>query len=413
MKEVKVSVIMPFHNGVEYMGKTMAQVRRQTLKEIEIICVDDESTDDTLVHLREYEKEDERITVLTQTKSNAGVARNLGMQKANGKYLLFLDSDDLFEENMLEKMYTACEESQADVCVCNADHYDTVQNIFIDRPQFLRKKFLPDQIPFSRKTMGKYILYFTTSNPWNKMVKKSFLEQQGILFQDIARANDQYFSVMVLLLAERITVLRDKLVHYRVKQADSLTAQFSKTPLCAYESMLAVKEKLDEMRLLDEPDVRCAFENKILNLMIYSLNVQNTKEGYQTLYNTLKEDGFSRLGITLREEDYYFNSLEYRNLRYMMECSFDEYLFVKNREYRDTINRKNIQYKDMVKQRDAKDKQVKQKEKEIQRIKETKRYQMAEKMAHVYYKICRKQGTVKKENKPAGRDSAVPGDGEK
>ena len=390
MSEIKVSVIIPFYNGEEYLDETMTHIIGQTLKEIEIICVDDESVDGTLDRLREYEKQDDRITVLTQKKANAGVARNLGMQKATGEFLLFLDSDDLFEAEMLEKMYQTCKEHQAQVCVCNADQYDMEQKIFIDKPQYLRKKFLPEQMPFSKETIGKYILYFTTSVPWNKMVKRSFVEEKGIIFQDIARANDQFFSVMILLLADRITVVTDKLVHYRVRQKENLTTKFSETPLCAYEAMLAVKEKLDELHLLDEADVKCALENKILNLMIYSLNIQNTKEGYQLLYDTLKEDGFSKLGIVVRNEDFYFNPLEYRNLCYMMENSCDEFLFLKNREYRDTISRKNIQYKDMVRQRDDKAKQVKQKEKEIQRIKESKRYQMASKVANFYDKILRK-----------------------
>lgn len=391
MKEVKVSVIMPFHNGAEYINETMTAVLGQTLKEIEIICVDDESTDQTLMSLQEYAKKDDRIIVLQQKKANAGVARNLGMQRAVGEYLLFLDSDDLFETDMLEKMYAACKDCQADVCVCNANQYDMLEKEYIDKPQYLRKKVLPEQIPFSRKTMGKYILYFTTSVPWNKMVKKSFVDEYGIQFQDIARANDQYFSIMVLLLAKKITVVNEKLVHYRVKQKENLTTKFSETPLCAYESMLAVKSMLENMNLLEEPEVRCAFDNKILNLMLYSLNIQNTIQGYKALYETLKDEGFINLGLDLQDSGYYFNELEYQNLNHMLECAYDEYLLLKNREYRDTINRKNIQYKDMVMQRDGIEKQLKAAEKELHYIKSTKRYKMVAGLTRIYHKIFRKQ----------------------
>lgn len=390
MREVKVSVIMPFHNGEEYISETMAAILNQTLKEIEIICVDDESTDQTVMLLQEYAQNDDRITVLQQKKANAGAARNLGRQRASGEYLLFLDSDDLFEPDMLEKMYAACKESQADVCVCNADQYDTLRKEYMEKPQYLRKKILPEQIPFSRETVGKYILYFTTSVPWNKMVRKAFIDDRGIEFQDIARANDQYFSVMVLLLAKKITVVDEKLVHYRVKQKENLTTKFSETPLCAYESMLAVKDTLESMHLLKEPDIRCAFDNKIVNLMLYSLNIQNTVDGYKALYETLKNGGFSNLGVVVQEENYYFNKQEYQNLNYMLECSYDEYLLLKNREYRDTISRKNIQYKDMVKQRDGTEKQLKAAEKELHYIKSTKRYKMLTEMTRVYHKIFRK-----------------------
>lgn len=390
MKEVKVSVIMPFHNGAEYINETMAMILGQTLKEIELICVDDESTDQTVMLLQEYAKKDDRITVLQQKKANAGVARNFGMQKA-GEYLLFLDSDDLFETDMLEKMYAACKDCQADVCVCNADQYDNLQEKYIEKPQYLRKKVLPEQMPFSRKTIGKYILYFTTSVPWNKMVSKSFIQEQGIQFQDIARANDQYFSIMTLLLAGRITVVNEKLVHYRVKQKENLTTKFSETPLCAYESMLAVKNTLETIELLKEPEIRCALDNKILNLILYSLNIQNTADGYKMLYETLKDGGLENLGLFLRDSSYYFNELEYQNLNHIIKSSYDEYLLLKNREYRDTINRKNIQYKDMVRQRDGIEKQLKAAEKELHYIKSTKRYKVVAGLTRIYHKIFRKQ----------------------
>ena len=391
MREVKVSVIMPFYNGAEYINETMMAILDQTLEEIEIICVDDGSTDQTPMLLQEYAKKDERITVLQQKKANAGVARNLGMKKANGEYLLFLDSDDLFEKDMLEKMYVACKECQADVCVCDADQYDILQEKYIEKPQYLRKKVLPDQIPFSKKTIGKYILYFTTSVPWNKMIKKSFVDEHGIEFQDISRANDQYFSIMTLLLAKKITVVNEKLVHYKVKQKENLTTKFSETPLCAYESMLAVKNTLENMNLLKEPEIRCAFDNKILNLILYSLNIQNTTDGYKVLYETLKEGGFENLGFVLQDSSYYFNELEYQNLNHILEDSYDEYLLLKNREYRDTINRKNIQYKDMKKQKEEMEKRLKATEKELHYIKNTKRYKVVAGLTHFYHKIFRKQ----------------------
>ena len=390
MREVKVSVIMPFYNGAEYINETMMAILDQTLEEIEIICVDDGSTDQTFMLLQEYAKKDERITVLQQKKANAGVARNLGMKKANGEYLLFLDSDDLFEKDMLEKMYAACKDCQADVCVCDADQYDILQEKYIEKPQYLRKKVLPDQIPFSRKTIGKYILYFTTSVPWNKMIKKSFVDEHGIEFQDISRANDQYFSIMTLLLAKKITVVNEKLVHYKVKQKENLTTKFSETPLCAYESMLAVKNTLENMNLLKELEIRCAFDNKILNLMLYSLNIQSTIDGYKVLYETLKDGGFENLGFIFHDSSYYFNELEYQNLNHILEGSYDEYLLLKNREYRNTIEEKKAAYKEMVMKKNATIAGLKEKERELNAIKKKNWYQKITGLIDWYHKVLKR-----------------------
>ena len=103
MRNVKVSVVIPFYNGEEYADATMNALMTQTLHDIEIICVDDDSMDNTYNKLMAFAKEDNRISVYKQKKSNAGAARNLGFRYATGEYLLFLDSDDLWHPEKLEK----------------------------------------------------------------------------------------------------------------------------------------------------------------------------------------------------------------------------------------------------------------------------------------------------------------------
>ena len=92
----KVSVIIPVYNVEEYLRECLDSIVKQTLREIEIICVDDGSTDNSLEILKEYAKKDNRITVITQKNLHAGVARNAGLAVAKGEYLSFLDSDDFF-----------------------------------------------------------------------------------------------------------------------------------------------------------------------------------------------------------------------------------------------------------------------------------------------------------------------------
>ena len=111
---VKVSVIIPVYNVEPYLKQCMDSVVGQTLKDIEIICVDDGSTDNSLDILREYAAEDSRIQIIEQKNAGAGAARNNGMRYATGKYLSFLDSDDFFEPRMLEKAYDLAEKDQAD-----------------------------------------------------------------------------------------------------------------------------------------------------------------------------------------------------------------------------------------------------------------------------------------------------------
>ena len=109
MGEVKVSVIVPVYNTGAYLEQCLSGIQGQTLKEIEIICVDDGSSDNSVEQIKKLESEDARLCLLTQKNRGGGAARNAGMRHAKGKYLVFLDSDDYFHPEMLEKMYLRCE----------------------------------------------------------------------------------------------------------------------------------------------------------------------------------------------------------------------------------------------------------------------------------------------------------------
>ena len=111
----KVSVIIPVYNAEKYLRQCLDSVVNQTLQEIEIICVDDGSTDGSLAILREYEAADSRVKVLTQKNQYAGVARNNGMAAATGEYYAFMDADDYYSENALASMYNIAAEHELDV----------------------------------------------------------------------------------------------------------------------------------------------------------------------------------------------------------------------------------------------------------------------------------------------------------
>ena len=143
MKDILVSVIVPVYNVENYLRQCLDSITGQTLRNIEIICVDDSSTDSSGKILEEYAKKDERIKIITQPNKGAGAARNNGLSAAQGKYLSFLDSDDFFEPDMLELAYKKAEEDRADFVVFKSDQYYTEE---IDMLRSLgrseKKKFL-------------------------------------------------------------------------------------------------------------------------------------------------------------------------------------------------------------------------------------------------------------------------------
>ena len=117
---LKVSVIIPVYNVEQYLNQCLDSVINQTLKDIEIICVDDGSTDNSFKMLEEYAQKDNRIKVIHQKNKGAAAARNEGLYIAQGKYLSFLDSDDFFEIDMLEQMYNCAEKYNTDIVVCKS-----------------------------------------------------------------------------------------------------------------------------------------------------------------------------------------------------------------------------------------------------------------------------------------------------
>ena len=174
-----VSVIIPVYNVEEYLRQCLDSVREQTLSDIEIICVNDSSTDGSLSILEEYEKKDPRIQVVTQPNGGAGAARNKGLSMASGKYLSFLDSDDFFEPDMLELAYKKAEEDKADFVVFNSDQYYTDRKRFVDVSWTLRIKELPPYTPFNHRQMTDNIfkclldgrgISCITGNLWKKII---------------------------------------------------------------------------------------------------------------------------------------------------------------------------------------------------------------------------------------------------
>lgn len=396
-EDIKVSIIVPIHNGETFLRQTLDCIIGQTMKEIEILCVDDESTDSTVSIIKEYIETDSRIILFENKKTNAGAARNYAMQRARGKYLLFWDGDDLYELDAVELLYNQIEKDNADICVCNADHYDTQQEIYIAKPQYLKLWQLQEEKPFSWQTNGKYIFNFTAQVAWNKMFRRSFVEGNQIQFQEIPRINDHYFVSICMATANRITVLNKKLVHYRVNQNENLTSHSSETPLCKYQVQCDIKNKLVELGMFDDENVKQSFVNKAINTMIHGLNIQNNAEGYRALYDCLKNEGLEFLELKGHEEDYFYNALEFRNLQLIESLNCDEYLVQKGIDYRKNIENKNItiasknmEIKEQNKQISQKSSQIQKLEKELQKIKSSKWYKLGQKVLPVYYKITGK-----------------------
>ena len=210
----KVSVIVPVYNVEKYLRECLDSIVNQTLKDIEIICVDDGSTDSSPEILKEYAAKDKRITVLEQVNKYAGAARNAGIAIAKGEYLSFLDSDDIFALDMLEKLYNKAVEENADCCVCRFQRYNNGE--ILPATYNIREDYLPSQQCFSPRDIAENIFQTFVGWPWDKLYKRSTVEKYALKFQALHHSNDTYFVLMFLALSDRITYISDVLVNYRI-----------------------------------------------------------------------------------------------------------------------------------------------------------------------------------------------------
>lgn len=265
---MKVSVIVPVYNAAPYVTECLDSLSRQTYRDFEVICVDDASTDGSLKKCRKYARRDPRIKVIAnKTNQHAGVCRNIGMEAASGEYFLFLDSDDVFELDMLEKFVARMEETSADICLCGADRFDTNTGVHTPTPWILATRYLPDKEVFSRKDCVS-IFSITSPGPLNKFFRRSFIEKHNLKWQSLLRTNDLYFTMSALCLAEKITTIPDICYHYRKGIANSLQDKNYETPLLFTEALSALKEKLISEGIYEA--VRTSFVNFALNVTVYN-----------------------------------------------------------------------------------------------------------------------------------------------
>lgn len=221
--DVSVSIIVPVYNTKKYLEKCITSIINQTFKSIEIILVNDGSTDDSLSLCRKLEKSDRRIRVFSQKNSGPSCARNFGLQRANGDYILFIDSDDYIESNMVEEMYNIMIRGQYDMVMCN---YDIIDG---DKVRSKKTKFNGEYL-IKDKNVFLEQLYTTDfdiiPSPCNKLYKKDIINSNNIFFDErLSRAEDFWFNFEYLKNVKNVYVINKEFYKY-VQNNNSIMHNF-------------------------------------------------------------------------------------------------------------------------------------------------------------------------------------------
>lgn len=316
---VKVSVIIPVYNAAAHLRECLDGVLQQTLREIEVICVDDGSTDESPEILKEYQQKDDRVQVIRQANAGAGAARNNGLQYAKGEYLSILDADDFYEPNMLETAYEAAKKADAQIAVFACDLYENTTGKYRPCTYSIRESLLPDHQPFAATDVSSDIFKLFVGWAWDKLFKASFVKENGLYFQEQRTTNDMLFVFSAVVRAQRIITLSQVLIHHR-REAGSLSVTREKSWMCFYNALIALRDQLNTWGLYQR------FEQDYLNYCVhFSLwNLNTLAEPTRTkLYNQLRDEWFRELGVLDHPMEYFYNRKEYLEFRSVYEHPAD------------------------------------------------------------------------------------------
>lgn len=211
----KISIIIPVYNVEEYLEKCLESIINQNFDKVEIIIVDDGSTDKSLQIAKEYQKKyPEKTRVISQENKGQGGARNTGIKNATGKYLLFVDSDDTIKSGMLETLYTEMEKSNADIVLFGFEYVDEKGKVIRQRTEFNDEymEFTLQDQPY---------LFTKDGYIWDKIYKTSLFVENGIWFPERMWYEDLNVEAKILLCADKIVFINK--IFYEYLQRDGST----------------------------------------------------------------------------------------------------------------------------------------------------------------------------------------------
>lgn len=300
---VKVSVVIPVYNVEDYLGECLDSICNQTLRDIEIICINDGSKDNSLQILNNYAKKDDRITVIDQENGGHAVATNRGMDCAKGKYLFLMDSDDKLKLDALEKTYNVAEEKNVDFVLFQAINYDDEKDEFYEAENYSMNAVahhVGDSV-FSFDDLGGLALQIAVT-PWTKLYNREFVVNSKVRFPEGLIFEDNIFFWEILLNAKRVYFLKEPLFYRRWYESSSTMAgDLRFTDSIAINTMII--DVFEKYGKLDE----------LFKLRLYNRKISLTFLRFMQIKGEFKEIYFEELKKNFTNwvvDDDFYNYLE-------------------------------------------------------------------------------------------------------
>lgn len=306
----KVSIIIPVFNPGNLLVKCLDSVKNQSMEEIEIICIDDGSTDNSLEILERYGKLDSRFKIFHQENLGAGLARNKGIDYSNGEFILFVDSDDFIEENTCETLYYLAKYLYCDLVLFDAVcHMENNRNL--DIIHFSKNN--PNDFnnfTFDYNYTKDKVFHADYGVIWTKFYKSSFLKDNKIMFPNHKIYNDVEFHIKTLTLAKNIGYSPNCFYHYNSIGQSSLQTSYTKS-----RDVFIFFDVLDDIfSFLNENNLYEEFKMDFIDFSIFELKnkLKSIDENFKQIFFERSKQFFYSLDLCIDD----FNDIQDENFVY-------------------------------------------------------------------------------------------------
>ena len=298
---VKVSVIVPVYNVEKYLKDCLNSVTNQTLEDIEIICVNDGSTDNSLAILEDYAKKDSRIKIINQKNKGLSGARNTGMKHVQGEYILFLDSDDWLKEDALSELYWSHLDDNLDMLFFQTvDYYEEDGRYELN--QFGGMTAIDDSFEgkiFNYKDVAS-IIFKIPHSAFNKLYSTSFLQRINASFPEGINYEDLAFFYDVFLKAERVSILKKELLFYRIRE-NSISTSGGEKSFDIFKSLKLVNNSLKNTTIIVNKYLQDYLMFIIVNLKFVFVRL---KDEYKNDYFKSMLENYEYFGLDKVDNDF-------------------------------------------------------------------------------------------------------------
>ena len=331
MKSTKISVIIPVYNSENYIEQCLESILNQTLEDIEIICVDDGSTDNSLDILEKYASEDDRIIIIANEHKGSGAARNSGLKIVKGEYISFIDSDDWIELNTFEELYGVGKPKDVDMVFFKMLNYDEKNDELYNSDYYdfaCIKKFFTGLTYDFHDFRDK--LFHIAVSPCNKLYKRSFLERISSKFPEGLIFEDNPFFYHNILNAKKV-LLHDKYFYFRRRRNNSVMSSLDTNHFDIIPIANEIINVFKNNNLFEE------FKRSLLNkkiVLIKNLVFEKLDEKYQKKFFDKIVKDFNGISKDSNQRTDYFSNLNRRNLLFYLNISesrsFTEFTMLNN-----------------------------------------------------------------------------------